>query len=71
MTDPQEPRVLRVSEPKTGSEAREACLDLYAERYEWFALREQEARGAGNHAIAEGAHRYALWVLRAYEAESR
>ena len=61
------PRKARTSE----SPAREAVLDRLAERYEHFALKEQVARGEGNHAIAEGAHRYALWVLRAYEAEQR
>ena len=51
--------------------ARENVLDRLAERYEHFAEREQEARNVGKTAISEGAHRYALWILRAYEAESR
>ena len=50
---------------------REAVLDRLGEAYERFALREQTLRGEGKVAEAEGAHRYALWILRAYEAESR
>ena len=66
-----EPRRIRTSEPVTPSDARDAVLDRYAEAYERFALKEQEHRGNGDVVKAEGAHRYALWVLRAYEAEQR
>lgn len=58
--------------PCTPADARENCLDWLAEAYERFAVREQELRNQrGKEAEAEGAHRYALWVLRAYEAEQR
>lgn len=54
----------------TPADARENVLDRYADAYERFATREQELRGQrGKEAEAECAHRYALWVLRAYTAE--
>ena len=64
-----EPRIVRVSGATTPAEARENALDRYATAYEFFATKEQEHRGNGDLVKAEGAHRYALWVLRAYTAE--
>lgn len=62
-----------MTEPKPSavSDARDNALDRYAEAYERFATKEQEHRGNGDVVKAEGAHRYALWVLRAYTAEQR
>jgi hypothetical protein len=57
--------------PTPAIDPREAVLERLAERYEHFALEEQEVRGRGYVADAEVAHKYALWLLRAYEAESR
>lgn len=51
-------------------DAREAVLDRLAHAFEKFAVREQEARAEGKAAVAEGAHRYGQWVLRAYQAEA-
>ena len=51
-------------------EAREAVLDRLATAFEKFATKEQEHRSNGDPVKAEGAHRYAQWVLRAYQAEA-
>lgn len=49
--------------------ARQACLRRLAEAHDRFAELEQVKWAEGNEAEAEGAHRYANWVLRAYRAE--
>jgi hypothetical protein len=51
------------------SEARRNVLRILAERQDHFATEEQLLRGKGEDTAAEGAHKYALWVLRAYRAE--
>ena len=57
-------------EPSTVQDARDNVLDRLAERYEHFAEAEQAARGRNDPVEAEGSHRYALLILRAYQAES-
>jgi hypothetical protein len=49
--------------------ARQAALHRYAAAHDRFNERELEHRAAGRTAEAEGAHRYALWCLRAYRDE--
>ena len=52
-----------------GSEARRNVLRVLVDRHNHFANEEQLLRGTGEDIAAEGAHRYALLVLRAYRAE--
>jgi hypothetical protein len=49
--------------------ARQAVLKALVNAHERFSSRETEHRAAGNHVLAEGAHRYAVWCLRAYRSE--
>lgn len=49
--------------------ARKAVLRQLSEAHDRFAELEQVKWAEGNEAEAEGAHRYANWVLRAYRAE--
>lgn len=52
-----------------GSEARRNVLRVLAARQDHFSTEEQILMGRGEIVAAEGAHRYALIVLRAYRAE--
>ena len=49
--------------------AREAVLAAIADAHDRFSEKEQIYTASGQHPEAEGAHRYALWCLRAYRAE--
>jgi hypothetical protein len=49
--------------------AKRACLAQLADAHDRFSEIEQMAHVHGETVEAEGAHRYALWVLRAYRAE--
>jgi hypothetical protein len=49
--------------------ARQSCLRQLAQAHDRFSELEQIARAQGDAYDAEGAHRYALWTLRAYRAE--
>ena len=62
-----EPRVVRVSGDR--DEAQERVLRRLAERHDHFSEMEQLYRAEGRVAEAEGAHWYALRLLRAYKAE--
>jgi hypothetical protein len=57
-----------MTEPRV-SEARRNVLRVLASRQDDFATEEQLLRGKGEDTAAEGCHRYALIVLRAYRAE--
>lgn len=58
-----------VSTRSLAAEARQAVLRRLAERQDYFATEEQLLRAKGEVTAAEGAHKYALWVLRAYRVE--
>ncbi len=60
------PRKLRTSDR---SEARQAVLRHLAAAHDRWATHEQIAVQQGDYIEAEGAHAFALWVLRAYRAE--
>lgn len=64
-----EPRRYVVSGPR--SDAQEAVLEVLIERYAYFTERERLLRAENRVTEAEGAHRYATWVIRAYAAESK
>lgn len=49
--------------------ARQSVLRAYAAAHDRFSEREAQHRAAGDVVLADGAHRYALWTLRAYRAE--
>jgi hypothetical protein len=49
--------------------ARQSCLRQLAQAHDRFSEMEQILRAQGDTVDAEGAHRYALWTLRAYRAE--
>lgn len=53
------------------SDPRAAVLTRLAARYDMFSENEQLLVGVGKYVEAEGAHQFALRILRAYEAESR
>jgi hypothetical protein len=55
--------------PRTESPARAAVLRTLATRHDYFAEQEQLLVAEGRYAESQGAHKYALWVLRAYRAE--
>ena len=48
---------------------REAVLRQLARAHDEFSEREQLATLSGHHIEAEGYHRHALWLIRAYRAE--
>lgn len=49
--------------------AERTAMQTYAERYDYWREREHGHRLAEEHFLAEGAGRYAEWILRAYKAE--
>jgi hypothetical protein len=49
--------------------AERTAMQTYAERYDYWRNREQTHRLASEPYLAEGAARYAEWILRAYKAE--
>ena len=51
--------------------ARNAVLAALEAAEKRFTKREETARATGNNVEADGAHRYALWCHRAYEAERK
>jgi len=57
-----------MSQPTT-VEPRDAALAILERQHTHFVLTERKAWKAGNSAEAEGAHRVAIWLLRAYAAE--
>ena len=69
-----EPRHIRVSgQPPvvTVDMAREMAAKRYAAAFDEHATQEQLLRAQGRRTEAEGAHQYAMWVMRAYKAETR
>lgn len=50
-------------------DARTAVLERLRDAANRFTATEQRFTARGRHTEAAGAHRYALWVLRAYTAE--
>ena len=50
---------------------QDAVCDRLIERYQHFTEKERQLRAEGKEAEAEGAHRYATWVIRAYAAEAK
>jgi hypothetical protein len=49
--------------------AERSAMQALAERYDYWREREQGHRLASELYLAEGAARYAEWILRAYKAE--
>jgi hypothetical protein len=49
--------------------AKSAAIRQYAAAYDHHATLEQQLVAEGRYVEAEGAHEYALWVLRGYRAE--
>ena len=54
---------------ETTIDAREAVLKQLATAYDRFCETEQVLVAEGKYAEAEGAHQFAIWLLRAYKAE--
>lgn len=49
--------------------ARGNALRFYATAWDHWTTEERIMRAEGRLAEAEGAHQYALWIVRAYKAE--
>lgn len=64
------PRRIRASgDPVTVDDAPAVATRRYAAAYDHHSDEEQRLVGLGRYAEAEGAHQYAMWCLRAYNAE--
>lgn len=57
-----------MAEP-VASDAQLAVLRQLAAAYDRFCELEQVYVAEGRYADAEGAHQFAMWILRAYKAE--